>query len=288
MANADTLSYSAVYVEYFSGDYLVNSIKSLLNQSHKPEKVVVVINGIEQSRREELISLFPDVHLVDPNANLGYSKGANLGAANTSSEVIAILNPDLVMDEKCAEEACKYLAHNNEVGSVGPKILDANGDTYPSARNEPSIKDAIGHGLLGMIKPNNKYTRSYKNLDLDPEKVRDSDWLSGAAQFIRKQALDDVGGWDEDFFMYCEDVELGRQMRIHGWKSTYVPSAVLTHDQGGSSSATPIKLLVTHHKSLYKFSQKKYKRNIFMRVVVPIFIAIRLPLAIIASRFSVK
>lgn len=282
------LNYSAVFVEYFSGDYLINAIKSLVRQTHLPEKIVVVVNGIEDSRMEELVSTFPDVHVIDPNANLGYSKGVNLGTSNTTSEVVAVLNPDLEMEPGCAMAACLYLAQNPQVGSVGPKILDADGEVYPSARNEPSTKDAIGHALLGLFKPNNPFTRRYKNLDIDTEVIRDVDWLSGAAQFIRRSALDEVGGWDEDFFMYCEDVELGRQLRIHGFRSVYVPEAVLTHVQGGSSKATPIKLLVIHHKSLYKFSKKKYKNNFFMRVATALFIGIRLPLAIIASKISVK
>lgn len=282
------LSYSVVIVEYNSDEYLIECIKSVLNQSHKAEKIVVVANGIGDLYKEQLQDNFPVVHLIQPHTNLGYSKAANLGIANTKSDVILTLNPDTVLEQDAALSACTYMKQNTGVGSVGPLILQEDGSVYPSARNEPNIIDAIGHALLGQFKPNNKYTQRYKNIGIDPNHIRQVDWLSGAAIFIRRQAFDDIGGWDERFFMYCEDIDLGRSLRQYRWTNIFLPDSKITHIQGVSTSKTPIPLLIQHHKSLYVYSAKKYENNLIMKILVSIFIAIRLPLALISHYFRIN
>jgi N-acetylglucosaminyl-diphospho-decaprenol L-rhamnosyltransferase len=283
MTTSKVLNYSVVIVEYFSGHHLLECIDSLFEQTHAPDKVVVVINGIDDTFREQVQQQHPDVHLIDPHDNLGYARAANLGIAATQSDVVLTLNPDTVLEKDCAEEACHYLAVHDNVGAVGPQILELNGEIYPSARNEPNVIDAIGHGLLGLVAPNNPFTRRYKNLDAGYERARTSDWLSGAAQFLRRQALDDIGGWDEDFFMYCEDIDLGRRMRLEKWNNAYVPQARLVHVQGVSTDRAPLSLVVEHHKSLSLYARKKYD-SLLMRLFTQLFIAIRLPVALIVAR----
>lgn len=284
----DLSDYSAVIIEYFSGEHLAKCLTSLEQQSHQPEKIVVVVNGIEEKKIDILRKEFSSVHFILPNSNLGYSKAINLGVGNTLSGFILVLNPDTVLDVDFAKLACGYLSENDSVAAIGPQIREANGEIYPSARNEPNIIDAVGHGLLGMFKPNNKFTRRYKNLDLDPNETREVDWLSGAAQFQRRKALDDVGGWDEDFFMYCEDIDLGRRFRLRGWKNIYLPESKIQHIQGISTDRAPLSLVVAHHKSLLIYSKKKYGSNPIMRIMTGIFIVIRLPVALVSKFFRIN
>lgn len=277
-------NYSIVLIEYFSGQYLLDAIKSIKDQSLKPEKIVIVINGIDNSIKKTIEEEHSEIHVIFPSKNLGYAKAANLGIANTTSEFIGVLNPDLILDVDCAKHAIEFLVEHEDVGAVGPKIFEKSGEVYPSARNEPSLTVALGHAVLGLFSKMNRFSRQYKNLDLDNSVSREVDWLSGAAQFLRRSSLNEVGGWDEDFFMYCEDVDLGRRMRAKDWKNYYVPQSTLTHIQGGSSSKTPVKLLIQHHKSLFIFTKKKYSRNPIMKFATMFFIALRLPLALILSR----
>lgn len=274
------LSYSVVIVEYFSDEHLFACIDSLNQQSHRAEKIVVVLNGYKSEARQKIESNYKEVLLIDPKANLGYSKAANLGIANTSSEIVLTLNPDAYLEKDSALNACQYFADDPKVGTIGPRIYETGGEIYPSARNEPELKVAIGHALLGSIFPKNKFTKQYKNLEVDPEISREVDWLSGAAIYIRRQALNEIGGWDEDYFMYCEDIDLGRKMRINRWKNVYLPSSEATHAQGISTGKTPISLLIEHHKSLYIFASKKYEKNPLIKVMVAVFIGFRLPLAL--------
>lgn len=283
-----TLDYSIVIVEYFSQHHIVECLDSIAQQTHAPEKVVVVINGIEEEIRSEIEKDFPDVALIDAHTNLGYARAANLGIANTTSPIVLTLNPDTVLDSECAMNACEYLSNNETVGSVGPQIFETTGEVYPSARNDPRIIDAVGHGLLGMVWKKNPFTKRYKNIDVDHDAIREVDWLSGAAQFLRRSALDRVGGWDEDYFMYCEDIDLGRRIREAGFLNVYVPSSHLVHVQGVSTDRAPRSLIVTHHKSLFIYTRKKYRNNVVMQLLTSLFIGIRLPVALILSLFRIN
>lgn len=284
----DLLGYSVVIVEYFSRDHLFACIDSIERQSQKADKIVVVLNGFEQDTQDRLQNKYENVILINPHVNLGYAKAANLGIANTESAVVLTMNPDAYLDKFAAAFACRYISENDDVGTVGPKIYETNGEVYPSARIEPSLGVAVGHALLGQFFPKNRFTKKYKNTQVDSDQTLEVDWLSGAAIFLRREALNDVGGWDEDYFMYCEDIDLGRNMRIYRWKNVYLPECHVTHAQGISTDRAPISLIIEHHKSLFIFASKKYKKNLLVKVLVGIFIGIRLPLALIAHLFRIN
>src|SRR6185436_2176323 len=95
------------------------------------------------------------------------------------------------------------------VGAAGPCVRNVDGSVYPSARREPGLVDATGHAVFGFVWRGNPFTRRYRELDADPVVARDVDWASGAALWLRRAAVDAIGGWDEGYFMYLEDVDIG-------------------------------------------------------------------------------
>ena len=123
----------------------------------------------------------------------------------------------------------------------------------------PSALDAVGHALFGVVLPRNRFTRRYRQLDVDPSSPRDVDWLSGAAVWLRRSALDSVGGWDEGYFMYVEDVDLCWRLRRLGWRVAYEPSGTVTHVQGASTERHPYRMIVRHHRSVYRFAGKRWQ-----------------------------
>jgi len=159
-------------------------------------------------------------------------------------------------------------------------IRNTNGTIYPSARSVPRIRDAVGHGLLGLVWPTNPFTRRYRQLDADPARRRDVDWVSGAAVWLRRAALTTVGGWDERYFMYVEDVDLCWQLRGRGWRVGYEPGAVVTHVQGATTAKHPYRMIAEHHRSLYRFASKRWHGA--RRLALPFaaaFLALRAGLA---------
>jgi N-acetylglucosaminyl-diphospho-decaprenol L-rhamnosyltransferase len=170
------------------------------------------------------------------------------------------------------------------VGAAGPRVLNPDGSTYPSARRDPALADAVGHAVFGVVWPTNPWTRRYRELDADPDRPRDVDWASGAALWLRRSAIDAIGGWDEGYFMYMEDVDVGWRLRRAGWRVRYVPDGAVLHHQGLSTDRVPNRMLVEHHRSIYRLAAKRWEGpRRWLLVPAALFLAVR-ALAMVALR----
>jgi N-acetylglucosaminyl-diphospho-decaprenol L-rhamnosyltransferase len=114
------------------------------------------------------------------------------------------------------------------------------------------------HGALGLFRPTNRFTTQYRQLDAAPDRARFVDWVSGAAVWLRRDALDDVGGWDERYFMYLEDVDLCWRLRRSRWEIAYEPAGVVWHVQGASTARRPYRMLAEHHRSAWRVARRRY------------------------------
>jgi N-acetylglucosaminyl-diphospho-decaprenol L-rhamnosyltransferase len=255
---ADRPAWAAVVVNYEAGDLLAACVRSIqADTSAGTPELVVVDNGSTDGSTDGVRD-DPAVAVVSPGRNLGYSGAANLGIERTSADVVAVCNPDLLVAPGTAGAMVRRLAAEPDLAAVGPLVRELDGSPYPSARRVPSVGDAVGHGLVGLVKPDNPYTRRYRELDADPAQPRDVDWVSGAAIWLRRSALDAVGGWDDGYFMYVEDVDLCWRLRGAGWRVAYEPSGVVTHVQGASTARHPYRMIAEHHRSLLRFAGKRW------------------------------
>ncbi len=249
--------WAAVVVNFEAGALLVECVRSLF-AGNPPAELVVVDNASTDDSIANLRSAFPNVRVVEAPGNVGYATGANLGIAATRAPVVAVLNPDTELDPGTADAMVRRLDATPRAGAVGPRIRNTDGSDYPSARSIPKLIDAIGHGLLGLFRPQNRFTRRYRQLDADPNVSRSVDWLSGAAVWLRRSALDDVGGWDERYFMYMEDMDLCWRLKRNGWDIVYDPEGTVLHVQGVSTARDPYRMLAEHHRSAYRFTQRRF------------------------------
>jgi N-acetylglucosaminyl-diphospho-decaprenol L-rhamnosyltransferase len=246
---------AVVVVNYESGPALTRCVAQL--RRHDPAELVVVDNGSRDGSLADLRSRVPEVDVVDPGANLGYGAAANRGAAATTAPTLLVCNPDLEVGPGSIATLAEVLDSRPGCGVVGPLIRDAGGERYPSARRFPSMVDAAGHALLGLFAPDNRFTRSYHQADLaGTPGTREVDWLSGACLLLRRSAFDEVGGFDESYFMYAEDVDLCWRLARAGWKAVYAPAAEVTHLQGVSTEAHPYRMILEHHRSLLRFAAR--------------------------------
>jgi N-acetylglucosaminyl-diphospho-decaprenol L-rhamnosyltransferase len=257
-------AWAAVVVNHDGGHHLESCVRSLLALGAgeaRPEQVVVVDNASTDGSADALAATFaddPTVRVVWTGANLGYARAANRGIAATRTPVVAVLNPDTVVQPGAAAAVLQRLADDERIGAVGPRILEVSGAVYPSARRIPSFVDAAGHGLLFFVWPRNPFTRRYRQTDADPAAVRDVDWVSGSAVWLRRTALDDVGGWDERYFMYLEDVDLGWRLGRHGWRVVYDPEGAVVHVGGTATSRRPYRMALEHHRSMWRFAERRF------------------------------
>ncbi|MFI5047608.1 MAG: glycosyltransferase family 2 protein [Acidimicrobiia bacterium] len=282
-------AWAAVVITFESGDLLLGAVDSLLaDASAGVPEIVVVDNGSTDGSVARLRASRPSVRVVEPDRNLGYAAGANAGIVYTRAPVVVVCNADLVARAGTAATVLERFASEPGIAAVGPRVVDVHGVTYPSARAQPAIADAVGHALLGAWRPDNRFTRRYHQRGIDPSTGRDVDWVSGAAIWLRRSALDSIGGWDEAYFMYVEDVDLCWRLRRAGWRVAYEPRGLVTHVQGASTALRPLRMIVEHHRSWYRFADRRWEgpRRLLL-VPVAAFLALRAALLVVLEALPV-
>ncbi len=245
---------AAVVVNYESGPLLARCVVALVVAA--ADEVVVVDNGSSDGSlaAAEATGLVDAV--VRPGRNVGYGAGANRGVAVTRGDVVLVCNPDVEVSPEALVRLVDALDRDPGLGLVGPLIRATTGERYPSARRFPSLLDAAGHALLGLFAPDNRFTRAYRMDDLAESGTYDVDWVSGACFVVRRGAFEQVGGFDESYFMYAEDVDLCWRLGRRGWRIGYVTDAEAVHVQGVSTARHPYAMLVHHHVSLFRFAAR--------------------------------
>lgn len=247
---------TVVVVNFEAGDLLLRCVESF--EKAGADDIVVVDNASGDDSVERLLAAGTSARLVRAGVNRGYGAGANLGAKEATGDVLLICNPDLVVEQGALGPLTSVLDTTPDVGAVGPQILNADGTRYPSARAFPSLSASAGHAFVGLFTERNPWTRSYKQLDreLGSDGAEEVDWVSGACVALRREAFASVGGFDEGYFMYAEDVDLCWRLRRAGWRVLYEPAATVVHIQGASTGRRPYRMIVAHHRSTWRFARR--------------------------------
>jgi len=247
---------AAVVVNYESGDALARCVGDLAQAGLGD--LVVVDNGSSDGSVAEARRAVPGIDVVVPGGNLGYGAAVNRGVAATGAPLVLVCNPDLEVPREAVGALVAALEADPARAVVGPLVRTPAGDRYPSARRFPSMVDAAGHALLGLFAPDNRFTRAYQRSELDDAtvEVRAADWVSGACFLARRDAFEGVGGFDESYFMYAEDVDLCWRLGRAGWSVAYAPTAEVTHLQGRSTDRHPYRMILEHHRSLLRFASR--------------------------------
>lgn len=255
-AGGADLRTAAVVVNYESGTALSRCVEDL--RAEGVVELVVVDNGSRDGSVDLVRQRFPDVWVVVTGRNLGYGAAANRGVAVTTMPSVLVCNPDIEVRSGALGALAGALAADPGCALVGPLIRDPAGARYPSARSFPSMVDAAGHAAFGLFRPDNRFTRSYQNAYLGAPGATSEpvDWVSGACFLVRRSAFEEVGGFDEAYFMYFEDVDLCWRLGRAGWGVAYSPVAEVTHSQGVSTDRHPYRMIVEHHRSLLRFAAR--------------------------------
>lgn len=262
---------SAVVVNYNAGDYLRRAVRSLRDEGI--DEIVVVDNASTDQSLDLLAADQPDGAsdvVVRRGPNRGFGAGVNRGARDAPRrEFLFVVNPDAVVQPGAVKALVDALDADAGVAIVGPAIWTPDGVWYPSARRFPSLGDALGHAFLGVVWPANPFTRRYRMLDADENSSSAVDWLSGSCLMVRRSAWDDLGGFDESYFMYAEDVDICWRAAKRGWRVAYEPGATIVHAQGVSTDQVPYRMIAAHHRSLFRFAKKRAERPVD-RLVLPV------------------
>ena len=217
--------------------------------------------------------------ILEMGSNRGYGSAINEAVRRTegSPDWILVVNPDVTFVPGAIDALVDIGESDSRTGSVGPQILTAEGEVYPSARQLPSLRTGVGHALLSRIWRDNPWTHRYRTDRESPPRRRDAGWLSGACVLIRGTLFKQLGGFDEGYFMYFEDVDLGRRIGRAGFRNVYAPTAIVTHTGAHATRSSGRAMIRAHHASAYRYMAEDYRGWYLapLRAVLRIGLAVR-------------
>lgn len=250
-----------IIVNYNSTDYLLQCLDSVYRGlESRPVHIYIADNG-SRDGVERLALRFPEIDLHINPWNLGFARAVNQCIEKSRAPYLLILNPDIIIGKQFFGPVLEFLDSHPQVGVLGPKIYDNDFKIQGSARSFPTPVTALfgRNTLLTRFFPNNRVSRkNILNTSSDDHTPMRVDWLSGACMFVRRQAVDAVGGLDNHFFMYWEDADWCTRMKKAGWDIIYYPLVSVLHFVGGSSERNLMNSVLAFHKSAYYFFNKYY------------------------------
>jgi len=225
-------------------------------------EVIVVDNASRDGSAAMVRQSFPRVTLIESPENLGFARAYNRAASAASGRYLLILNPDTVVQPGALGRLVAFMDSHPDAAAAGPCLLNSDGSLQFSCRRFPrAMVGVLRNTILGRLAPRNRFTRDYLMQDWDHRSTRHVDWVSGAAICIRREAWEQVGGFDEGYYMYSEDMDWCLRAEQAGWKVYYLPDAVIVHRIGRSSDQRPLAMVIQFHRSAVRFYRKHYAQH---------------------------
>ncbi len=308
---------SVVILNWNTRALLEDALRSIVCAPHRVGvETIVVDNGSADGSQEMVQNCFPGVTLIHNPINSGFGAGNNVALPVAAGRYILFLNSDTVVEEGALDAMVQFADAHPDIGILGPKLLNTDGSLQYSCRRYPNLGTGFFRNTpLGRLFPKNRFNIDYLLQDWDHASPRDVDWVSGAALMIRRSLLEQIGSFDEDFFMYCEDVDLcwranhairetgdrespSAQTQVppskalsnmanaprekaskppNSWRVTYFPDAVIHHHIGKSSDMVPTRMTYHFHRSQHIFYKKHYAAGtpLWLRPIIPVGIWLR-------------
>ncbi|WP_394551180.1 glycosyltransferase [Agromyces sp. MMS24-JH15] len=275
MTESTAPSLAIVTVGYRSAGPLAGMLASIPAATSRPVMIVVADNLPGADDTPGVVGAIGGDY-VAMTQNLGYGGAVNAAVTRLPGVVewILVTNPDVTFHPEAIDRLREVGEADPHVGAVGPLVRNADGTPYPSARAIPGLGVGVGHAVLAPVWPGNPWTRRYHAATaVDAE--RDAGWLSGSCVLVRRSAFEEVGGFDPDFFMYFEDVDLGVRLARAGWRNRFTPVAEVTHTGGHSTEGESDAMVQAHHRSAERFLAKKYPGPLWWPVRASLAIGLR-------------
>lgn len=274
-----TFNGAIVIVGFNSGEALARCLASIAQ--HAPLATTIVVDNASTDDSASLPAFQnARVELYRNSRNVGFGSGINQGLTHTRADFVLILNPDCALTAGAVERLQDELERHPECAIVGPQIQNDDGSVQGSARGDPSLMTGLfGRStLLTRLFPRSALAQRNVRTTADPDDASQSyevDWVSGACMLARRSALAYSGGFDERYFLYWEDADLCRRLRNAGHTIRYLPTSVVMHTQGVSSSGVPGLAIRAFHESAYRYYSVHVARTFIERAVAWTILTVR-------------
>jgi N-acetylglucosaminyl-diphospho-decaprenol L-rhamnosyltransferase len=257
------LQLSVIVVNWNVRDMLRECLRSveaeLAGLAPDESEVVVVDNASTDGSVDMLRAEFPAIQLLANHENVGFGAANNQGLTRAAGRYVLFLNPDTKVRPAALQRLLAFIDQRPQVACVGPRLLNPDGSTQASRRSFPGVGTAfVESTILQRYMAGLASLRRFYRGDHPDDQPQQVDWLVGACLLVRRAALDDVGVFDERFFMYSEEMDLCYRLRQAGYEVWYVPGAEVVHHEAASSSQDLFRRNVNFHESRYRFFRKHH------------------------------
>jgi GT2 family glycosyltransferase len=249
---------TALIVSYNVRDLLVDALRAFYATTDVPVEAVVVDNASRDGSADAVASEFPDVKLVRLPKNAGFGAANNAGLKEATGRFVLLMNPDVTVDPNCVGRLADFLLVRPDVGALGPRITRPDGSLDFAARRSfpsPSVAFYRVVGLSRLFPKSPRFGR-YNMGHISADKPHEMDAGTAACLMVRRAAIDRVGFFDPDFFMYGEDLDLCYRLKRGGWKIYYLPSALAVHVKGAATEQATQRMLYQFHRAMWTFHHK--------------------------------
>lgn len=256
---------SLVIVNYNAGMLLTDCIRSAQNQV---EQIIVIDNASTDSSLAEIEQKFSNEEkqrftIKRLDQNIGFAAACNIGIQESRFPFILFLNPDCILPANAIERLLQVLNSDRQIGMVGGRLLNDDGSEQGGSRRAiptpwRALVRASGLYRLARFWPNLFYDFHLHKQALPPNPI-EVEAISGALMLVRREAIDEVGNWDEGYFLHCEDLDWCMQFRQKGWRIFFVPDVQVLHYKGACSQTRPFFVAWHKHKGMLRFYQKFFR-----------------------------
>lgn len=253
---------SIIIVNWNVRDLLRDCLRSIDAGRSLLDLEVIVVDADSADDSVAMVqAVFPWVRLIPCYENVGFPRGNNIGLAEASGDFLLLLNPDTVVQGNALGMMADFLREHPDIGAVGPQLLNPDGSIQSSRRRFPTLATAFFESTwLESLAPG--ILRRYYALDLPDDETADVDWLTGACIMAPRVVYEQIGGLDEGYFMYSEELDWCRRIKQAGWRVAYYPAARVVHHAGKSSDQA-----VTARHINFQRAKLRYFRKYHGRVV---------------------
>ncbi len=252
---------SIVVVSWNVRDVLRDCLRSI-EQTHDDIAVeVIVVDSASTDGSPAMVATeFPQVTLIAVTENVGFPRGNNMGIAKAHGRYILLLNPDTVLHENALTHMVTYLENHLDVGVVGAQLLNDDGSVQSSRRRFPTLTTAFFESTWLQAHAPQRILHRYYALDMADDQTADVDWVMGACLMTRQEIAQTIGGLDEGYFMYSEELDWCRRIKMAGWRVVYLPTAQVTHYQGKSSEQVVAQRHIYFNRAKLRYFRKYHGR----------------------------
>jgi N-acetylglucosaminyl-diphospho-decaprenol L-rhamnosyltransferase len=259
---------AVVIVNYDTGPYLERCLASL--ETHRGDiatDVLVIDNASHDDSHSAAIAAHPAARLIANPTNVYLSPAWNQGARETRAPYLLFLNPDAEIFAGSLADYVRVAREHPDAAIVGPMIRNPDGTVYASGRSFPSVVDAAFHAMLSPFSRDNPFTRRYELDGWDRSTERTVDWVSGACMLMPREAYDAVGGFDEGFPLYAEELDIATRLRDGGRTVLFTPEVEVLHAIGVSTGRSR-RMALMHSRSVYRY-YAKHRASGWRRLTLP-------------------